>query len=70
MLHRVSGLDGFFGTNYATENGHEIWNLDVRSLHRSGSLKTLATELAKYKEDSVGFFYIKDWHQWLRGYSC
>jgi hypothetical protein len=27
MLHRVSELDSFFGTNLAAENGHEILNL-------------------------------------------
>jgi len=28
MLHRLSDLDGFFGTTEATENGFEIWNME------------------------------------------
>jgi hypothetical protein len=26
MLHGGSGVDGFFGTTYAMENEHKIWN--------------------------------------------
>jgi hypothetical protein len=36
------------------ENGHEIGTWNVRSLYRSGSLKTIARELGKYKLDLVG----------------
>jgi hypothetical protein len=42
MSQRASDLDGCFGT----------WN--IRSLYRSGSLKTVSGELAKYKLDLVG----------------
>jgi hypothetical protein len=33
---------------------HKIGTWNVRSLHRSGSLKTTARELARYKLDLVG----------------
>jgi hypothetical protein len=46
-------LDGFFGTTSIMENGYEIYNVEFRSLCRAGSLKTAATELAKYKLDLV-----------------
>jgi hypothetical protein len=49
MLHRASEFSEFFGTTQATENGYEIWTWNVRSLHRAGSLKTAASELAKYQ---------------------
>lgn len=28
MLHRAFDLDEFFTATKATENGHEIWNMD------------------------------------------
>jgi hypothetical protein len=30
MLQRASDLDGFFGTTYAKENGHEVWHLEYK----------------------------------------
>jgi hypothetical protein len=30
MLHRASDLDGFYATTQATENGHEIWDLECQ----------------------------------------
>jgi hypothetical protein len=28
MLHKVSDMDGFFGTTWAMENGYEVWNME------------------------------------------
>jgi len=48
-LHRVSEFDGFFRTTKATENEYETWNLErYRSLYTAGSLKTVASEMAKH----------------------
>jgi hypothetical protein len=46
-------MHGFFGRTKATENGYGIWNLECRSLYRSGSLKTPPRELAMHKLDFV-----------------
>jgi hypothetical protein len=43
MLHRVPDFDGFFGMTQATENGHEILNVEYKEcICRSGLLKTVA----------------------------
>jgi hypothetical protein len=34
---------------YAVENGHDFWNMESWEICRFRSLKTGATELAKYK---------------------
>jgi hypothetical protein len=51
-----SGLGGSFGLIYAKEKLHEIWysTWSIRSLCRSGSLTTVARELARCKLDLVG----------------
>jgi hypothetical protein len=53
MLHRASDLDGLFRTKSATKNGHEIRKLEYHGSLRSGTLKAVARELAKYKLDLV-----------------
>jgi hypothetical protein len=52
-------LGGFFGTTQATENRHEIWNMECRSLYRAGSLETVASGLAKYSLDLVAVKHIR-----------
>jgi len=39
---------------YATEKGHEIWYRECNKPHNSGSLITVASELARYKLELVG----------------
>jgi hypothetical protein len=53
ILHRASDLDKFFGTTQVTENGYKFGTWKVRSLYRTGSVSTVARELARYKSDLV-----------------
>jgi len=48
MLHKASQTY-YVSFNDVTEYGHEIWNLERKSLYWAGSLKTVSTELVKYK---------------------
>jgi hypothetical protein len=43
-----------FGKTSAMENGHQIWYIECRSMYRSGSLTTVARELARYKINFLG----------------
>jgi len=52
-MHKVLDFDGFFGTTYAKENGHEIWTWNDRCLHRLGSQKAVSSKMAKYNLDLV-----------------
>ena len=52
-VQTTSDLSWANGRILTTENGHEIWTLNVRCLCRSWLVKALATELAKYKLDFV-----------------
>jgi hypothetical protein len=36
------------------EKGHQIWYIECRTLYRSGSLTTVARELAQYKLNFMG----------------
>jgi hypothetical protein len=49
MLHRASDFDGFFETTWDMTFG--MWNL--MNLCRAGSLKMVASKLAKYVLDIV-----------------
>jgi hypothetical protein len=47
MYYEASDLDRFFGTMYATENVHDIWNLECEESVQVTE-DVAATELAKY----------------------
>jgi hypothetical protein len=53
MSQRASELDGYFGNTKARKMDMRFGTWNVRSLYRSGSLKTVSGELAKYKLDLV-----------------
>jgi hypothetical protein len=51
MSHRALELDGFFGTTSVSANEYEIGTWNVGSVCKAGSLKAVASELAKYNVD-------------------
>jgi hypothetical protein len=40
MFHRYPKLDGYFGTTYETEKGHEVWNVEYYYEGVSKSFRT------------------------------
>jgi hypothetical protein len=51
MSQRASDLDDpmYKRPTLKKKNGHEIWDMECKSLYGAGSIKTVAEEISKYK---------------------